>query len=171
MLKRNVFVLEWMFFRVGFWCQFHVWFGMFSFCSHRIVTLGADKSCWYSKSSCVRELSAVLYHKCFLAERGKTLNCWVEDRHMNMKQIMNKNNGKFLHLWLRNNRRLYLVQWFPLILGCEYLKQREMKRRKESFFLCFIRMKDICLVPFCTNTWEIETWQFYHFTSLLSRRS
>jgi hypothetical protein len=57
----------------------------------------------------------------------------VEDGHMNMKQIIDKNNVKFLQLELRNNERLYLLKWFPLILGCEYLEQREMKTRKGIF--------------------------------------
>jgi hypothetical protein len=37
------------------------------------------------------ELSAVPYHKCFLAERGKNLNCRVEDGHKN-DTVVDKNN-------------------------------------------------------------------------------
>ena len=80
----------------------------FLFCSCCGVMLGTNKKCSHIKNSWMAKLPSVSYHKCFLADGERNLYCRVEDRIINMKQIIGKNNVKFLYL--SNNEGLYLLQ-------------------------------------------------------------
>jgi hypothetical protein len=66
---------------------------MFLFCSCHDVALGTTKMCSHTESICMTALPA---GPTTSAYRGQSVNCRVEDRNLNMQQILDKKNVKFL---------------------------------------------------------------------------